>query len=326
MDGTGVGGGAASAREERVGKDAAVRMREEFSSAAASLARLFKMSCEARASGSRSAYRDIAEWAVRKRREVTHDVPCSNLLRELIELCTRQLAEDFHASGQAAIPPAARASSVPASAEGPAGSGPTAAAVARQTPSTPPPIPTAAAVAGQTPSTPPPIPTAPTASTPVTSLTDSPPIPHPPRGALPPVSAAAGPSEPSSLAAYVGNLTVGKKRGRCWSWAEQLSAAGESGFLGAEAPRSCAGGGGSGGALGGGGGGGGGNGGGSSASGMSGADGLIRAFGLCNEMAMLDSPPLSAKRCKGPHGSARKDKRDKDKEREQREWEKLNRK
>lgn len=248
--------------------------------------------------------------AVRKRREVAHDVLCSDLLRELIELCTRQLAEDFHASGQAAVPPPARASSVPASAEGPASGGPT-----------------ATAAAGQTPSTPPPISTAPTTSAPLSSLTDTPPIPHPPRGALPPVSAASGPSEPSSLAAYVGNLTVGKKRGRCWSWAEQLSAAGEGVFLGTEAARSCAGGGGSGGALGGSGGGGGvGGGDGASASGVSGADGLIRAFGLCNEMAMLDSPPLSTKRCKGPHGGARKEKRDKDKEREQREWEKLNRK
>lgn len=225
--------------------------------------------------------------AVRKRREVAHDLPCSDLLRELIELCTRQLAEDFHAGGQAAAPPAARVSSVPASAEVSAGGGPAAAAV--------------------------------------TELTELPPTLPPLRAALLPVSAAAGPSEPSSLAACVGNLTVGKKRGRCWSWAEQLSAAGGvgGGVQGAEAPRSGAGGGGSGGALGGGGGGGGG---GSSSSGVCGTDGLIRAFGLCDEMAMLDSPPLSAKRCKGPGGGGRKDKRDKDKEREQREWEKLNRK
>lgn len=66
MDGNGMGGGAASAREERVSKDAAARMREEFSSAASSLARLYKMSSEARASGSRSAYRDIAEWVCQR--------------------------------------------------------------------------------------------------------------------------------------------------------------------------------------------------------------------------------------------------------------------
>lgn len=65
MDGGGGGtggGGVAGAREERVGKDAAARMREEFSAAASSLARLYKMSSESRASGSRSAYRNIAEW------------------------------------------------------------------------------------------------------------------------------------------------------------------------------------------------------------------------------------------------------------------------
>lgn len=248
--------------------------------------------------------------AVRKRREVAHDLPCSDLLRELIELCTRQLAEDFHAGGQAAAPPAARVSSVPASAEVSAGGGPAAAAVT---------------AASQAPGTSSPILAATAAAAAVTELTELPPTLPPPRAALLPVSAAAGPSEPSSLAACVGNLTVGKKRGRCWSWAEQLSAAGGvgGGVQGAEAPRSGAGGGGSGGALGGGGGGGGG---GSSSSGVCGTDGLIRAFGLCDEMAMLDSPPLSAKRCKGPGGGGRKDKRDKDKEREQREWEKLNRK
>lgn len=69
MDGGGGGtggGGVAGTREERVGKDAAARMREEFSAAASSLARLYKMSSESRASGSRSAYRNIAEW-VRQR-------------------------------------------------------------------------------------------------------------------------------------------------------------------------------------------------------------------------------------------------------------------
>lgn len=146
MDGGGGGtggGGVAGTREERVGKDAAARMREEFSAAASSLARLYKMSSESRASGSRSAYRNIAEWAVRKRREVPHNVACSDLLRELIELCTRQLAEDFHSGGQAAATPA-RASSVPASAEVPTGGGTAAAAaaeVAGATPGTPPLIP-----------------------------------------------------------------------------------------------------------------------------------------------------------------------------------------
>jgi len=55
-------GGVGSAREERVSKDAAERMRVEFSTAASSLARLYKMSSEARVSGSRSAYRDVVEW------------------------------------------------------------------------------------------------------------------------------------------------------------------------------------------------------------------------------------------------------------------------
>jgi len=45
-----------------VSKDAADRMRVEFSAAASSLARLYKMSSEARVSGSRSAYRDVVEW------------------------------------------------------------------------------------------------------------------------------------------------------------------------------------------------------------------------------------------------------------------------
>lgn len=238
---------------------------------------------------------------MRKRREVPHVASSADLLRELIEMCTRHLAEEVHTSSSQ--PASARPSTVVA----------------------PPDVPVVAesqVPPAQLLSAPPSIAMA--APAPTEDPTDVRTSPAPSTQS-PVAASAAGPSEPSALAASVGKLTVGKKRGRGWSWPDLAAAGGET-LLGSPASRpGVAGGGGVGSGVGGGGAHSG-IGAGTSGTGVGNADGVIRAFGLSNEMAMLDGPPISSvKRSKGAGGCGRKDKREKDKDREYREWDKLRR-
>jgi len=239
--------------------------------------------------------------AVRKRRDVPHVASSADLLRELIEMCTRHLAEEVHTSSSQ--PASARPSTVVVSPDVPV--------VAEsqvppaQLPSAPPSIAMAAPAPTEDPS----------------DLRTSP----APSTQSPQAASTAGPSEPSALAASVGKLTVGKKRGRGWSWPDLASAGGEN-LLGTPAVRPGAAGGDGVGSGVSGGGGHSGIGAGTSGTGVGNADGVIRAFGLANEMAMLDGPPISSvKRSKSAGGGGRKDKREKDKDREYREWDKLRR-